>query len=670
MSLLSPQGLHRLRGYPSSFFKSGSPLPLSLIGYSLCFLKKKAGISDFYFLFYQEGTYLKDRLNDLVLAKKTNLIISLLPLGIVATIINSSIISVLMWNIIPRVILFGWIVAQLFFAVLRIFFITMFKVDTKKVSHVKKNVLIISLYLTISGFIWGSSAFFGLLHSSFAHQMTVAVVLGGMCAGAATIYSALRESYYGFSVPTLVPQIVVFLIMGTPIHLALAIMLVLFIMIISFSAESNYSIITSNFKLVFKNEDLIAYLRDSNKKAQLEIAKRKQVETELLKSRNELEEKVKNRTIALSEANEGLKTQIEKRIKVEDELRKSENYYRSIVDTAQEGIWIIDENHRIYYTNQRMAQLLDFNINELKGKDVCEFLDEDQKIFHGADRRVRGIRQINLHKSDGTLISVIESESSLFDAAGQFHSKLGMVTDITEHKNWEKKIVKLNSRLKESNRELSEFSHSVSHDLRAPLHTIRAFSELIQDEYSKYLDDNAKKYLSIIKMSSDRMNELIGDLLTLSKVSRTELHRQNVNLSIIAKDVLNTLHGREPMRIVRIKIQENVFANCDPGLIKIVIENLLSNSWKFTNKKDDPEICFGADFKGNIIIYHVSDNGAGFDMKYKEKIFQPFHRLHGESEYEGTGIGLATVYRIVKRHGGVIWAEAIKNKGATFYFTL
>ncbi len=613
---------------------------------------------------------MKDSLNDLILAKKVNLLISLLPIGIIATVINSSIVSILMWDVIPHFWIISWLLAHFLFAFLRIVLFTFFKSDSVKYRHVKRWKNLSFFFLMTSGGIWGSAAFFGFLHSSIAYQMMVAVVLGGMCAGAAATYSALRMTYYGFTLTTLVPQIVIFFTMGTPIHLALAILLVFFTILISSSAEANRSIISSNFRLAFKNEDLIRYLKESNEKAQLEITRRKQVESELLKSRTELEEKVKDRTIALSMANDGLRTQIEKRKRVEDELRKSEKYYRSIVETAQEGIWIINENHRISYINQRMAQILGYDLNELKGKDVCEFLDGDQKTFHGADRRIRGIRQKNLRKRDGTLVSVIESESSLIDNTGKLHVKLGMVTDITERQKWEKKIVSLNNSLKESNRELSEFSHSVSHDLRAPLHTIQAFCELMQDEYSKVLNDSGNEYLSIIRKSADRMNELIGDMLTLSKVTRTELHRKQVNLSAIATEVINTLQKNEPARNVCLDIQKDVFANGDPGLLRIVMENLLNNSWKFTRKKDDPMIGFGVDIQEGSAIYHVSDNGAGFDMKFKEKLFQPFHRLHSDSEFEGTGVGLATVYRIIKKHGGTIWAEGIKNKGATFYFTL
>lgn len=613
---------------------------------------------------------MKGSLDDLVLAKKVSLIFSLLPIGIVATVINSSIISVLMWNVIPNIWIISWLLAHLVFAILRIVMFTVFKSDTKKFQHVKRWKYLISFFLMSSGCIWGSSAFFGLLHSSVAYQMVVAVVLGGMCSGAAATYSALRLTYYSFIIPTLVPQIVLFFTMGTPVHLAFAVMLTLFIILISFPAEANHSIISSNYRLLFKNEDLIRYLRESNENAQLEITRRKQVESELLKSRSELEQKVKDRTIALSLANDHLRIQIEKRMRVENELRESEKYYRSIVETAQEGIWIIGENHRIYYTNQKMAQILGYDLNELKGKDACEFLDENQKSYHGVDRRVRGIRQKNLRKSDGTLVPVIESESSLIDSTGQFHVKLGMVTDITERQKWEKKIVRLNNSLQETNRELSEFSHSVSHDLRAPLHTIQAFCELMQDEYAKVLNEPGNEYLSIVRKSADRMNELIGDMLKLSRVTRTELNRKNVNLSNVARDIINTLQKKDPLRSVHVEIQEDVFANGDPGLLRIVLENLLSNSWKFTRKKDDPRIGFGVDFKEGGAIYHVCDNGAGFDMKFKERLFQPFHRLHSESEFEGTGVGLATVYRIIKKHGGAIWVDAIKNKGATFYFTL
>lgn len=613
---------------------------------------------------------MKGSLNDQVLAKKVSLIFGIMPIGIVSSVINSSIISVLMWNIINHFWIISWLLTHLVLAVLRIVMLTIFKSDTKRVQHIKKWEKLPYAFLIISGSIWGSAAFFGLLHGSFAYQMIVALVLGGMCAGAAATYSALRVTYYGFVIPTLVPQIVLFFTMGTPLHLIIAVMLILFSFMTSLSAEANHSMIDSNFRLLFKNEDLIRFLKDSNEKAQMEINRRKQVESELLKSRTELGEKVKDRTVALSLANEDLRTQIEKRKKVEDELRESEKYYRSIVETAQEGIWIIGENHRIYYTNQRMAQILGYDVNELKGKDICEFLDEEQKAFHGTERRIRGVRQKNLRKRDGTLVPVIESESSFIDNTERFHVKLGMVTDITERRNWENKIVKLNNSLQETNRELSEFSHSVSHDLRAPLHTVQAFCELMQDEYAKVLNDNGKEYLSIIRKSAERMSELIGDMLSLSRVTRVELHRKNVNLSTIAKDVINTLQKIEPKRSVRIAIQENVFANCDPGLMKIVMENLLSNSWKFTRRKEDPMIGFGVDFKEDNAIYYVRDNGAGFDMKFIERLFKPFHRLHSESEFEGTGVGLATVYRIIKKHGGDIWADAIKNKGATFYFTL
>lgn len=408
-----------------------------------------------------------DSFKQKVLQKRVELVYKLLPIGIVATIINSTMLSYFLWNIVNRVFVVSWLIIQIFFALLRLLIFFLFKADKNKTENIEKWRNLYAIVIIFAGVIWGSGSYFGILHNYFVYQVLVAVVIGGTCAGAATIYSALRRIYYGFVITALLPQIIIFFIVGSAVQVALGLMLLLFGIVISFSAETNRKIIISNFNMILKNEDMIKFLRESNEKARFEIVKRKQIESELMRSQTNLEQKVKERTVELSKANRGLKLQIDKRIKVEKELKESEEYYRSIVETAQEGIWIIDKNHKISYTNKRMTQMLGYSTDELLGKDICQFLDSSQRAFHLSDRRKRGIRQKKLCKSDGTMIPVIEAESSLIDNSGLNRIKLGMVTDITERQIWETKIVNLNHRLQESNRELSEFSHSVSHDLKS-----------------------------------------------------------------------------------------------------------------------------------------------------------------------------------------------------------
>jgi signal transduction histidine kinase len=221
-----------------------------------------------------------------------------------------------------------------------------------------------------------------------------------------------------------------------------------------------------------------------------------------------------------------------------------------------------------------------------------------------------------------------------------------------------------------ANQELESFSYSVSHDLRGPLRAIDGFSELLSSEYRDKLDDNGQKYLGRIRASAQRMGELIDDLLLLAQVSRAELRREPVSISDIARAALAELRSGEPGRKVRCEIQDRLMGEADRRLMRVMLDNLLGNAWKFTSKTMDPRIEFGAEQREGIPAYFVRDNGAGFDMAYAEKLFHPFQRLHHDSEFTGTGIGLATVHRIVSRHGGRVWAQGRVDGGATFFFTL
>ena len=220
------------------------------------------------------------------------------------------------------------------------------------------------------------------------------------------------------------------------------------------------------------------------------------------------------------------------------------------------------------------------------------------------------------------------------------------------------------------NHELETFAYSVSHDLRSPLRGIDGFSKLVVERYADQLDDTGKQYLHRVRAATQRMSLLIDDLLKLSRVTRAELHCEQINLSELARDVLADLVVSEPHRQVNSLIQPGLAARADPRLVRIVLENLLDNAWKFTSTRDAATIEVGVQEHDGQQAYFVRDNGVGYDMAYADKLFGPFQRLHSMHEFGGTGIGLATVQRIVNRHDGQTWAEAAVNQGATVYFTL
>jgi signal transduction histidine kinase len=224
--------------------------------------------------------------------------------------------------------------------------------------------------------------------------------------------------------------------------------------------------------------------------------------------------------------------------------------------------------------------------------------------------------------------------------------------------------------LSEAYRELDAFSYSVSHDLRAPLRRIEGFGRALMDRAAHELDEESKTYIESIRSNSHRMSQLIEDLLKLSRLSRADVTRQAVDLSDMARSLAGDLYTRKPGRNVDFDVANGISAPADPGLIRIALANLMENAWKFTSPNARARIEFGRIDHDRETVLFVRDNGIGFEMELASRLFAPFQRLHSSSEFEGTGIGLATVKRIIQRHGGRIWAESAPGKGATFYFTV
>jgi signal transduction histidine kinase len=245
---------------------------------------------------------------------------------------------------------------------------------------------------------------------------------------------------------------------------------------------------------------------------------------------------------------------------------------------------------------------------------------------------------------------LVESEQAALDLA---EARAELVSDL-EHKN----------------RELESFSYAVSHDLRAPLRRIDSFSRAVLESQGERLDDQGRRYLERVREASQHMSQLIDDVLYLSRVTRAELRERDVDLSALASLVLSRLQESEPARKVETKIRPGVVVTGDSQLLRIALENLLENAWKFTRNQPEARIEFGVTQAAGEATYFVRDNGAGFDMTYADRLFGPFQRLHAQGEFAGSGIGLATVQRVIHRHGGQVWAEGLVGQGATFQFTL
>ena len=355
-------------------------------------------------------------------------------------------------------------------------------------------------------------------------------------------------------------------------------------------------------------------------------------------------------------------------------LVRQEALFRALAEQAPQMVWTASPDGRATYYNRTWFDLMGGTLKDWSGYQwMATIHPEDIGAVKDAwavsmknQSRYAGIRRIRAR--DGSFHTMSYRASPVMDDQGHVAFWVGIDADVTE-------IKAIEAALRLSNQELEAFSYSVSHDLRSPLNTIDGFSRLLAKQLPLHMAGNTGEkcghYLMRIQAGVAQMGQLIEDLLSLSQVSRAQLHTEPVDLSCIARRLLDEWKTREPERQVAVTVEEGLQVHGDERLLSVAMENLLSNAWKFTAKTAKAEISVGrqSDLAG-MPVYFIKDNGAGFDMAYTDKLFHPFQRLHTALEFQGTGIGLATVSRVISRHGGRIWAESAPARGATFFFTL
>lgn len=377
----------------------------------------------------------------------------------------------------------------------------------------------------------------------------------------------------------------------------------------------------------------------------------------------------------------GTNTDIDDLKRAEQALKEREERFRVMADTAPIIIWVGDEQGGLLYGNKRWLEFTGLTPEETIGLGWLDKVhpDDQEEVQVAYLEALRQRKQYEgewrlFRTSDQAYRWVICTGVPLLTTDGDFTGYVGTIVDVTERKRineeLENRVLERTAQLQAVNKELESFSYSVSHDLRAPLRTIDGFSQAIMEDYSDKLDDDGKRYLQRVREGSQQMAQLIDDMLTLSRLTRGEIRKETVDLSLIARNIAADLQAHEPGRNVDFIIRDGLEVQADKHLMQAVLQNLLGNAWKFTSHHPSALIEFGMKETPEGPVYFVKDDGAGFDMAYVDKLFGAFQRLHDAHEFPGTGIGLATVQRVINRHGGKIWAEGTVEKGAAFYFTL
>jgi len=372
---------------------------------------------------------------------------------------------------------------------------------------------------------------------------------------------------------------------------------------------------------------------------------------------------------------------ITERKKAQQQIADSERRYRQIVETSQEGIWLIDENNYTLFVNKKMCELLGYSYDEMVGRQNYDFKDpgERNNAAEQIERRKRGISETHetsyITKSGKRLWAYV-STNPIFDDEGAYKGALAMVTDISQRKQQEQLLKQheeelewKNKELEQKNRELEQFAYIASHDLQEPLRTVSSFAERLQKQYKDRIDDMGRKYLFFIQQGTDRMKTLITDLLEYSRIGRKR-ELKTVDCNEIINNVVADLHTAIHESKVEIERGNLPVVKGYTTEMKQLFQNLMANAIKFRKKEAAPKICINSRQIDGGWEFTVKDNGIGIPEEHKERIFIIFQRLHSRSEYEGSGIGLSHCKKIVELHGGKIWVKSQPGEGSTFHFTI
>lgn len=420
-----------------------------------------------------------------------------------------------------------------------------------------------------------------------------------------------------------------------------------------------------------------------------------QANQELVQIRAELEQRVAERTDQLSQANAQLQVEIDSRRQAETHLREREAFFRAILNSADANIAVLEPDGTILAVNDAWTAFARANS---EGKLLKVYVGDN---YLAACRNVKGPdAELALAALTG-LTEILQGRSHSYSLEYPCHSPTqqrwflmravplrtdrgGAVVyhinvthlaeveaELRQHRtHLEELFAKRTEDLTHAMAELESFSYSIAHDLRSPLRTITSFSQVIrEDMHDKFSAEDDENLQRIIK-AGKYMAELIDDILALARISRNSIEKTRVDLSLLAEDLVKDLQHSNKERQVEVHIQAGLSAQGDPVLLKLLLENLLNNAWKYTRPRTQAQIEIGQDTIEGEAVFFIRDNGVGFNMQHADNLFRPFYRMHNDEQFEGTGIGLATVQRIVQRHGGRVWIDAEEDKGTTVYFTL
>lgn len=386
----------------------------------------------------------------------------------------------------------------------------------------------------------------------------------------------------------------------------------------------------------------------------------------------------------------GIGRDITRQMLAEHALNESRALYQDVINSVREVVFRTDDQKRLTLLNRAWEVITRHPIVSSIGRPLADFLhpDDRDKATRGLDGVLVGEQReyhasLRLYKRTGEIcwIELSTRRVSGDEVSPDLRSLVGTIDDISSRKIAEMTLRNINQELEArvrartaeleiSNRELEAFSYSVSHDLRAPLRSIDGFARLIEEDLGERLDAGTRDHLERIRNAASRMSYLSDRLIELARFTRHALKKESVNLSEMATQVFEELRAHDPQRRVEIEVTADLMAIADKTLMRVVLDNLLGNAWKFTAKREIAHIRFSAEIEDDQRVFCVADDGAGFDMAFAANLFRPFYRLHDEASFKGSGIGLANVQRIIERHGGRIWADSIPDQGARFHFTL